>query len=162
VLDIVDADGTPVEDELPLAAHAQATHVEKGKVVLLVQSDTSDGKTIVVHVPSDTIGAGAIRVTVANEAIVATNVTGTDATAALAALESAGKGAIVTFAANGTEVTVHVPHFSDQTVTIEQSGEPQPISTSTPPAAGKGAPGFELPLVIVAVALLTIAMRRRA
>jgi plastocyanin len=162
VLDLADENGTPVEDELPLTAHAHATSVAHGKVVLLVQSDTSDGKTIVVRVPTETLGGGAVNVTVGSETFAAVNVTGADAKAALATLQAAGKGAIVNFAANGTEVTILVPHFSDQTVTIQQAeGTSTPPPSSSPAAMDKGAPGFEAPLALAALALLTLAVRRR-
>ncbi|WP_075057736.1 hypothetical protein [Thermogymnomonas acidicola] len=128
--------------------------VSAGKVSVSVSSDHHSGVNVAIFVPSSVLnGTTSVKVLIDGHAAVLTTIGNivnvTSNTTAYYSFEAAS---------NGTVVIIHIPHFSNHTVTIEP-----PLTSNTPPS---GLPHSDYIIGgIVAVAVVAVAgallVRRR-
>ncbi|MHB8605856.1 MAG: hypothetical protein ACYDCK_11435 [Thermoplasmatota archaeon] len=182
ILNVADASGAALEDESAVDVDAHTTAITHGHVTIDAASGDHDGKLVVVNLPPDVIAqtnAARLTVTVANGTVTVSDITGksaSDAATVLNGIITAGHGATVNFAANGTQITVFVPHFSDQTLAFDApdaTTTSSPVTSSSPATnpspttstSGSATPGFEGIFALAAVAgvglLLSGARRKR-
>jgi len=155
VVNLVNVDGDAVTDSEDVDVETEAQEVSHGHVKLVARGNVHGNRVIFLTVDSETLDVHAIaRIHVTVGGAAAAN-----ATNASAVQDAMGAAVFVTETDGSVQLIINVPHFSDQTIEVQQAG-----STGGAGASGgetkTGTPGFGLVGLLVALVVVA-AVRRR-
>lgn len=173
VVNLVNADGSPLTDTTDLGVAAEATEIHNGSAKIHVSGDSPTGRSIVINVDHDSFPDANVTVMLDNQTLP----NGTQQ----AAFAAQGGVANVTRTADGITIVVSVPHFSDHDIVIAAAGATTGTTQTTPTATTttettpsgtttespttssptKGTPGFEAALLVAGAAAAAVLLLRR-
>lgn len=173
VTSIVDADGAPLEDRTFAGVRTHARDASRGHANVTLSSDDATGKAVVLNLDRSVIApenVSRVVVTLDGQPL-ARLAKATDA------LNATNASVWFNATADGVQVIVSVPHFSDHDLsiqTVDATTQPTPTAsasatssatataTTTPEASPTKAPGVELVGLVLVAGVAALLLQRRS